>query len=685
MPLTIAQCQQRNAALKSELGGILPHLAPPYQLISARAPGVHRFVVSADQFPSALSDLVAPVNTMVEMYCGTQPLESMTAQVRIVVEPNPDYAVQLRVDFPRYIVENASALQFLGRCADKSIDRVVIREVLFTHVLAGRVRQRNEVAEDRDEVQKRVTFDTLSAAHARSLLREARRVARCQVVVIGSQSETYSAQVAQRMFGRDTPIPIVCGSRSVNLWYPEDVEDATVLFSPSRSENGEFRRSYAVIHELRSPALPAPSRVVLLSEPPPHGFIGPSDIIFCDIDLYHSIAQELPSGLTGVTAAPLRFLIPQLHLPSELLRSCVFNFSFLENCVRFLPDAVANGSAAEGWLSRLREGVSSGSADELAYPETLSNLQIENELLEGQLALVRQFAPPRSGWSIYLQGIRPGDQLSCPFDSIATVLAAAAGSVDTLLVVNGCDFRLPWPTPPTQVLVEPDPVAAVNLSDKHPAAIVYQQPVLPFLQGLEDQSFDAVVVRQGARPGAASCAEASLWLTEARRIARRTVILFCSSPAAAVSCEAWQPCQFPDDVVLVPEPEPPTLSMWRDFAVVIRSDHIREQTDRNVPRVILISEWNLTFRFAPSDIIICDFAVAGRHDLPGTVRVAEFILLSIPLLRSCLSLPSSLLRASIPNFAEVEHYLGYPKVYALGTDARVIVADIQHRLKLAQK
>ena len=105
-----------------------------------------------------------------------------------------------------------------------------------------------------------------------------------------------------------------------------------------------------------------------------------SDVIICDVEIVDQ-ASELPAGT--IIPMPLKLLRTAMDLPTEILRSSILNFTFLEHYLQCIP-VVGVGTDAEFVIADMQ----AGPASPLQIMLNSSPLPDESDdALKGQLLL----------------------------------------------------------------------------------------------------------------------------------------------------------------------------------------------------------------------------------------------------------------------------------------------------------
>jgi hypothetical protein len=303
-------------------------------------------------------------------------------------------------------------------------------------------------------------------------------------------------------------------------------------------------------------------------------------------------------------------------------------------------------------------------------PSTFDNLVAENALLRAQLDILRPESAQGSTVASSILGVRAGDQIVCGDGDYEQVQAALLLPVETAVEVYAAREPLAGLTSRVRVLVASEPATARRLAERHSSSMVLNMAMADFFRQQPDHSVDTVVLRQTALREASSPADRAFWTGEARRIARRQVVLVCEFAPERSQLFPFHPDDFRGDFVIINE-DPQRRRAGREFCV-IRSAEAASRSTGNV-RAVLVSEWDTTFQFRPDDFLVCDHQIA-RDERLSDAGVAGMMVVPFKLLRASLSLPVQVLRSAVLNFAVLERYVEHmPTVLALGSDAEFVL------------
>jgi hypothetical protein len=304
------------------------------------------------------------------------------------------------------------------------------------------------------------------------------------------------------------------------------------------------------------------------------------------------------------------------------------------------------------------------------------HLVAENALLRAQLDIMRLQSTHGTAVASSLLGARAGDQIVCGDGMYQQVLAALLLPVETAVELYAAREPLGGLDSRVRVLVASEPARARRLAARHSGSLVLNMTMRDFLRQQPDRSLDTVVLRHTALREASSPSDRAFWTGEARRIARRQVILVGEFVPDRSELLPFHPEDFRGDLVIVNEDARPGLA-GREFCV-IRSVAAASRSAEGV-RAILLSEWRPSFQFRPDDFLVCDYDIA-RDERLGDVAVAGMIVVPLKLLRASLSLPVQVLRSAVLNFSVLEQYVAHmPAVLALGSDAEFVLDYMKHR------
>jgi hypothetical protein len=303
-------------------------------------------------------------------------------------------------------------------------------------------------------------------------------------------------------------------------------------------------------------------------------------------------------------------------------------------------------------------------------------LVAENALLRAQLDLFRPRSVRGAVMASTLAGARRGDQIICRDDAYQEILAALILPVATAVEVYAAGQPLAGLVSRTRVLVEPDPEAARALADRAPDSMVLNLTVAEFFRQQPDRSVDSIVLRHTAWSDAGNPADRAFWMGEARRVARRQVILLAEFTPERLRQFPVHPEDFASDLVIVNE-DARDGSPGREFCVLRNVDDASFVRPADV-RAVIVSEWDPSFEFRPGDIVVCDHALASDERL-NAIAPATVLVVPLKLLRSSLTLPPQVLRSAVLNFSVLERYVAHmPSVSAVGADAAFVLNHMRH-------
>jgi hypothetical protein len=317
-----------------------------------------------------------------------------------------------------------------------------------------------------------------------------------------------------------------------------------------------------------------------------------------------------------------------------------------------------------------------------ADTSTFDNLVAENALLRAQLDLLLPESVQGNGVASALAGARGGDQIICRRETYRQTLAAVLLPVSTAVELYAADHSAPELLSRTRVLVEPDRAASSALTHREPDALVLNVTMTEFFHHQPDHSIDSVVLRPTAFVDAHYPCDRAFWMGEARRIARRQVILFSEFTPERSAAFPWRPEDFSGDLVIVNE-DAEGGRLGRQFCVV---RNVQDSSAAGATaRAVLVSEWDPSFNFRKDDFLVCDHEIARDRRLIG-LAVAGIVVVPLKLLRESLSLPTQVLHRAVLNYSVLERYVEHmPAVAAIGFDAEFVLDHMRHLLRGARR
>jgi hypothetical protein len=303
---------------------------------------------SQKNFDSAIATLVEPSETVIEIYGGDAPLGWLHPTVHVFLELDRNRATARAQSSPTSLVLNTTARSFFAMAAEKSVDCIVFRDLLYTGQPAAGENQSGFG-------QRAHSRSTVSLPESFPLIEYARCVARQQVVALCRLSVPCEVADAARLFAKPGLTYIQQGLQHLEIKDQIDFRDGVIVLNTGEPD-GPIVREFAVILSTASAtkdSFQAIKLVVLSGAMPERLDWSSKDIVICDLELVPEISKA-PSG--AVIPVPLKLLRTAMDRPPEVLRSSILNYTFLEHYLRSMP-TVAIGTDAEFIVAEMQSRI----------------------------------------------------------------------------------------------------------------------------------------------------------------------------------------------------------------------------------------------------------------------------------------------------------------------------------------
>lgn len=336
---TYSNLVKENQLLRSQLDSMRDRTLTTHSLRSqiqgARAGDL--LVCDEENFDAVVATVVEPSGTAVEIYAGKRPLRWLHPKVHVFIEPDRSKADSLATTLSESLVLNTTARDFLGMAPAASVDCIVIRDLEYSHV----PRESSEIK----SVRHRSQSSTVPADYAFPLVDQARRVARRQLVALCTPEDPLKVNDVPSLFEGTSAGYVNHRSMRADGPYPVDFQEGIIVLNTGDRTDTTVREFAVILNAVRAAKENVHKiRLVVLSSIPPIDFHwSGSDVIICDVDIVDQVS-ELPAGT--IIPMPLKLLRTAMNLPTEILRSTILNFTFLEHYLQCIP-VVGVGTDAE--------------------------------------------------------------------------------------------------------------------------------------------------------------------------------------------------------------------------------------------------------------------------------------------------------------------------------------------------